>query len=147
MISSVFKRRRRYKGALEVSKSYYGRYRLDGDFLVSIVCLETSDKLVAERKLAEIIREKERERAGLTSESKKEGKAPAKRERGTENGTQIRTTETDFFGQNAAQPVSNLVTFPSSQPSVSEGLWLILTESVADWKLAERGGFEPPVRG
>jgi len=65
MIAHIFKRRRKRDGHATVSQSYYARYRLDGDFAVTELSLETSDKQVAEKKLADIIREKERERAGL----------------------------------------------------------------------------------
>jgi integrase len=65
MVSHVFKRRRKHKGKVETSQSYYARYRLDGDFIIKTVCLDTSDKQVAEQRLNELIREKERERAGI----------------------------------------------------------------------------------
>lgn len=65
MIAHVFKRKRRRAGRVETSDSYYARYRLDGEYAVTEVCLETSDKMVAERKLSDLVREKERERAGL----------------------------------------------------------------------------------
>ncbi len=65
MIASVFKRHRRRDGKLELSQSYYARIRLDGEYAVRTVCLNTSDKMVAEKKLADIVRDEERERAGI----------------------------------------------------------------------------------
>jgi len=66
MISHVFKPRRKNAAGKSVSaRLYRGRYRLDGDFTMSEVALGTADKQAAERKLATIITEKERERAGL----------------------------------------------------------------------------------
>lgn len=66
MIAHVYKPRRRNKaGKTETSRIYRGRFRLKGDFAITEISLETSDKQVAEKKLAERIAEKERERAGL----------------------------------------------------------------------------------
>jgi len=65
MIAYVFKPKRRKNGKLEAGRIYRARFRLDGDFAISEVSMETSDKQVAEKKLREIIAEKERERAGL----------------------------------------------------------------------------------
>lgn len=65
MVSHIFKRRRKNKGKVELSQSYYARYRLDGDYLIKTVCLNTSDKQVAEQRLNDLIREKELERAGI----------------------------------------------------------------------------------
>jgi len=71
MISNVYKPKRKNKSGKSVSaRLYRGRYRLDGDFLITEIPLETADKQVAERKLAEIIAEKERERAGIISPRK-----------------------------------------------------------------------------
>ena len=44
---------------------YRGRYKLQGEFKITEVSLGTSDKRVAEKKLQDIITEKERERAGI----------------------------------------------------------------------------------
>jgi len=65
MVAHVYKPRRRKNGQLFTFRLYRGRYRLEGDFMVRDVALGTADKQVAERKLQEIIREKEQERAGL----------------------------------------------------------------------------------
>lgn len=68
MIAHVFKPRRRNKaGRTEAGRIYRGRFRLKGEFSITEVSLETSDKQVAEKKLAELISEKERERAGLVA--------------------------------------------------------------------------------
>ena len=65
MISHVYKPKRKKNGKTVVSRNYRGRYRLDGDFAVTEVALGTSDKQVAQKKLQDIIREAELERAGL----------------------------------------------------------------------------------
>lgn len=65
MIAHVYKPRRRKNGKLEVSRLYRGRFRLKGDYAITEVPLHTSDKQVAERALAEIISEREREKAGI----------------------------------------------------------------------------------
>jgi integrase len=65
MIAHIYKRHRNRDGRLETSQSYYARVRLDGEYVVETVCLQTSDKMVAEKKLTDIVREKERERAGI----------------------------------------------------------------------------------
>jgi len=67
MIAYVFKpRRRNTDGKLVPTRTYRGRYRLDGDLAVSDVALGTRDKQTAEKKLREIIQEKEREAAEQT---------------------------------------------------------------------------------
>ena len=66
MIAHVFKpRRRNPSGKVVAGRIYRGRFRIKGDFAITEVSLETTDKQVAEKKLAEIVSEKERERAGL----------------------------------------------------------------------------------
>lgn len=65
MIAHVYKPRRHKDGKLVVSRLYRARIRLQGDSSVTEVPLETSDRQVAEKKLAELISERERERAGL----------------------------------------------------------------------------------
>ncbi len=66
MISHVYKPKRKNKAGKTVSaRLYRGRYRLDGDFATIEIPLGTDDKQVAEKKLAQIIAEKERERAGI----------------------------------------------------------------------------------
>ena len=61
----VFKRKRKVNGKTIASKNYSGRYRLDGDFASTTISLNTNDKQVAQKKLQEIVYEKERELAGL----------------------------------------------------------------------------------
>lgn len=65
MISHVFKPKRTRNGKTVISRLYRGRYRLDGDFAVTEIALGTADKQVAEKKLREIIKEKEQEKAGI----------------------------------------------------------------------------------
>ena len=65
MICHVYKRTRKKNGKSVKDRYYRGRYRLDGDYAMSEVALETADKQVAEQKLREIVREKEMERSGL----------------------------------------------------------------------------------
>jgi len=66
MIAHVYKPRRKNSAGKSVTaRLYRGRYRLDGDFAVTETPLGTADKQVAERKLAKIIAEKEREKAGI----------------------------------------------------------------------------------
>lgn len=65
MIAHVYKPRRHKDGKLVVSRLYRARIRLQGDSVVTEVPLETSDKQVAEKKLAQLVSERERERAGL----------------------------------------------------------------------------------
>jgi len=65
MIAHIYKPRRNKDGKVIISRLYRGRYRLHGDPTIVDVALNASDKQVAERKLAEIINEREREKAGL----------------------------------------------------------------------------------
>jgi integrase len=65
MIAHIFRQRRRINGKIELARTYRGRFRLKGDVRITDIPLYTTDKQVAERKLADIINEKERERAGL----------------------------------------------------------------------------------
>ncbi|GHB93262.1 hypothetical protein GCM10007047_05730 [Cerasicoccus arenae] len=65
MISHVYKPKRKKNGKTIVSRNYRGRYRLDGDFAVTEIALRTTDKQVAEKRLAEIIKELEQERVGI----------------------------------------------------------------------------------
>lgn len=65
MVSFVFRQRRRKNDKLEVSRLYRGRFRLQGDAAIIEVPLNTTDKKVAEKMLAEIVAERERERAGI----------------------------------------------------------------------------------
>jgi len=65
MICNVYKRKRKKNGKTVTDRNYRGRYRLDGDYAITDVALGTSDKQVAEKKLREIIKEKEMERSGI----------------------------------------------------------------------------------
>jgi len=65
MIKYVFRVKRKKAGKKVVERLYSGRYRLDGEAKIFTVALKTSDKQVAEQKLNAIVREAEREAAGL----------------------------------------------------------------------------------
>jgi integrase len=66
MIAHVYRPRRRgLDGKSEAHRLYRGRFRLAGEVKITEVALNTTDRQVAEKKLAEIISERERERAGL----------------------------------------------------------------------------------
>jgi len=66
LIAHVYKPRRKNAAGKSVpARLYRGRYRLEGDFAVKEVALGTSDKQTAEKKLRDVIKEKERERAGI----------------------------------------------------------------------------------
>lgn len=66
MICYVYKpKRRAANGKVEIQRTYRGRYRLAGEFSLTEVTLDTSDKQAAKVKLMAIIQEKEREKAGL----------------------------------------------------------------------------------
>ncbi len=65
MIQHVFKPSRRRNGKRVVSRIWWGQYRLDGDTTVARLSLRTTEKRVAEKRLTEIVREKELERAGI----------------------------------------------------------------------------------
>ena len=65
MIFHVYKKKRTKNGKAVTDRCYRGRYRLDGDYAITELSLETADKQVAEQKLREIVKEKEMERSGL----------------------------------------------------------------------------------
>src|SRR5881227_1354288 len=65
MINYVFRPKRKVRGRTKTARLYSGRYRLDGDPQMTEVPLKTSDKQVAEKLLNDLVREKERERAGI----------------------------------------------------------------------------------
>ena len=67
MIAYVYKPKRRANGKVETQHTYRGRYRLQGEFSVSDVTLDTADKQVAHTRLMALIQDKEREKAGLTA--------------------------------------------------------------------------------
>lgn len=66
MVAYIYKPRRRDPdGKLIISPLYRARFRLQGEFKLYEVALNTTDRQVAEKKLSELISERERERAGL----------------------------------------------------------------------------------
>jgi integrase len=65
MIAHIYKPRRHADGKIEVARLWRGRYRLNGDVRITEVALGSADKQVAQKRLAEIVAEKERERAGI----------------------------------------------------------------------------------
>src|SRR5438034_7454338 len=65
MIRYVFKPKRKVQGRRKIARLYSGRYKLDGEVRLTEVPLKTSDKQVAEKKLDELVKERERERAGI----------------------------------------------------------------------------------
>src|SRR5262245_25388355 len=65
MIQFVFKPRRKVNGKSRAARLYSGRYRLSGDIRIKTVRLKTTDRQVAEQKLAKLVQQLERERAGL----------------------------------------------------------------------------------
>ena len=65
MIQKVDKPRRRVNGVLKISRVYRGRYRFGDMPRCAYVALGVSDKQVAERKLAQIVAEKQQESVGL----------------------------------------------------------------------------------
>jgi integrase len=67
MKAFVYKPRQMKDGKSVPKRIYRGRFRLQGEMKVTDVSLETTDKLVAERRLAELITERERERAGIVA--------------------------------------------------------------------------------
>ena len=70
MVAYVFKRRRKRGGKTVISKSYYARIKLDGEWIEHTICLRTSDKQVANAKLTQLVKEKERERMGIIAPEK-----------------------------------------------------------------------------
>ncbi|MFO1501426.1 MAG: hypothetical protein U1G07_24060 [Verrucomicrobiota bacterium] len=65
MIAYVYRPKRRINGKMIARRTYRGRYRLQGEFFVTDVALDTADKQVAHAKLMALVQEKEREKAGL----------------------------------------------------------------------------------
>jgi integrase len=66
MICNVFRPKRRINGRLRVGRLYRGRYKLDGEFKVTTLPLHTTDKQLANQKLLAVVRQREKELAGLT---------------------------------------------------------------------------------
>src|SRR6266478_884485 len=65
MIKYVFRPKRMIRGRKQTARLYSGRYKLDGEPRITEVPLKTSDKQVAEKRLTELVREKEQEKAGI----------------------------------------------------------------------------------
>jgi len=65
VICSVFKPSRKKDGKRVRRRLWWGQYRLDGDADITRVPLRTADKQVAKRRLDEIVRTLQQERAGL----------------------------------------------------------------------------------
>ena len=65
MICNVFRQKRRLNGKTIVGRLYRGRFRLAGEFRVTTISLDTTDKQTAMQKLLVAVRERERELAGL----------------------------------------------------------------------------------
>ena len=65
MIKNVFRPKRKPQGKKKTARLYRGRYRLDGEVRITEVALKTTDKQVAEKILNELVKERERERAGI----------------------------------------------------------------------------------
>ncbi len=65
MIKHVFRPKRVVCGRKRTARLYSGRYRLDGENRITEVPLKTADKQVAQKLLDDLVREKERERAGI----------------------------------------------------------------------------------
>ena len=66
MRSYVFKRKRQKNGRSVADRTWSGAYRLDGDSAETRVPLGVTDKRVAEQRLAQIVKDAEFERAGLS---------------------------------------------------------------------------------
>jgi len=65
MILTVFRPKRTKNGKSHISRSYRGRYRLDGSEKISDIPLNTTDKRVAQQRLEQIVREKQLESVGI----------------------------------------------------------------------------------
>lgn len=65
MIASVFKPSRRQNGKRVQSRIYWGQLRLSPDDPIERFSLKTTDRRVAEKKLQDIVTEREREAAGI----------------------------------------------------------------------------------
>jgi integrase len=66
MICNVFRPKRRTNGRLHVGRLYRVRFKLDGEFKVTTLPLHTTDKQLANQKLLLVVRQREKELAGLT---------------------------------------------------------------------------------
>ena len=65
MICNIFKPKRKINGKTIKSRMYRGRFRLDGDYSITEVSLKTPDKKIADKRLNDIIIEKQKEREGI----------------------------------------------------------------------------------
>ena len=65
MICMIFRPKGIRNGKAYVARLFRGRYRLDGDTKIHDVPLHTSDKIVAQQKLKEIVRNRQLEAAGI----------------------------------------------------------------------------------
>src|ERR1019366_9712880 len=65
MQCNVFRPKRRVNGRLQVGRLYRGRFKLDGEFKVTTLPLHTTDKQLATQKLLAVVRQREKELAGL----------------------------------------------------------------------------------
>jgi hypothetical protein len=65
MMCTVFRPKRTKNGKPYIGKLYRGRYRLDNDTRIYDIPLHTPDKIVAQQKLKEIVKNRELERAGI----------------------------------------------------------------------------------
>jgi integrase len=65
MINYVFRPKRMIRGRKQTARLYSGRYKLDGEARITEVPLKTTDKQVAKKLLNDLVRERERERAGI----------------------------------------------------------------------------------
>jgi integrase len=66
MICNVFRPKRKINGRLHVGRLYRGRFKLDGEFSTTTLPLHTTDKQLANQKLLVVVRQREKELAGLT---------------------------------------------------------------------------------
>jgi len=66
MMCFVFRPRRRVNGKVRVARTWSGKFQLLGDAKPTVVHLGVSDKQVAQEMMRQIVRERERQRVGLT---------------------------------------------------------------------------------
>ena len=66
MICNVFRPKRKLNGKMQIGRLYRGRYKLHGEFKVTTLPLHTTDKQLANQKLLLVVRQREKELAGLT---------------------------------------------------------------------------------
>ena len=66
MICNVFRPKRKIAGRTKIGRLYRGRFKLDGEFKVTTIPLNTTDKQLATQKLLAVVRQREKELAGLS---------------------------------------------------------------------------------